>query len=263
MGFHTSADIQLQLLLFTVTELQSWHVYPPYSARPYWRFYWNSTPGAEVEYNGDNYQITPDYLYIIPPGTGFNGILHQPLQHLNCNFVLSERLGTLNPGVYRIAADGEVGAEVRDLFALLLGNPGENEKIQINFHMHALVSYCLSRLSGEFSARRRYGSKVERVLQVIDAAVEADDLPLGNAELAEGCSMHCNSFVRLFKAEVGVSPQVYIMDKRISRSCMLLHDLSLDIEDVACRLGFCDRYHFSREFKKKLGIAPVQFRRSL
>jgi AraC-like DNA-binding protein len=42
----------------------------------------------------------------------------------------------------------------------------------------------------------------------------------------------------------------------------LIHDSKLTIAEIAEKLGYCDQFHFSRQFKKALGKSPIQFRKS-
>jgi AraC-like DNA-binding protein len=51
------------------------------------------------------------------------------------------------------------------------------------------------------------------------------------------------------------------MRKRIDHSCMQLHFTELKLDQVARMAGFCDRYHFSRTFKRLRGIGPAAFRK--
>jgi transcriptional regulator GlxA family with amidase domain len=82
-----------------------------------------------------------------------------------------------------------------------------------------------------------------------------------NPVLAHEAQMSTNAFLRLFKAAVGRSPQAHSKVMRIRQACMLLHYSNEGIKEIAEAIGFCDRYHFSRVFKKVRGVSPAQFRR--
>lgn len=47
---------------------------------------------------------------------------------------------------------------------------------------------------------------------------------------------------------------------RISYACNLLRDLRLPIKEVARLAGYSDRCNFHRQFKKKYGISPREWR---
>ena len=73
--------------------------------------------------------------------------------------------------------------------------------------------------------------------------------------------MSKNAFMRLFKAQYGLTPHTVIQRKRIEKACIMLHFSNASIEQIAEATGFCDRFHFSRTFKHIQGIAPAAFRR--
>ena len=74
--------------------------------------------------------------------------------------------------------------------------------------------------------------------------------------------MSTNAFSRLFLNEVGRSPQKYILKRRIEKACIILHYSSDSIDSIAHKTGFCDRFYFSRMFKKKMNVSPVAYRHS-
>ena len=63
---------------------------------------------------------------------------------------------------------------------------------------------------------------------------------------------------RVFREEIGVPPYTYLLQTRIKKSIELL--LKTDsITEAAFTLGFSDQSHFTRLFKKDIGITPKQF----
>jgi len=42
-----------------------------------------------------------------------------------------------------------------------------------------------------------------------------------------------------------------------------LADRHIAIEEIAAETGFADRYHFSKAFKARYGMAPVQLRKTM
>jgi len=87
--------------------------------------------------------------------------------------------------------------------------------------------------------------------------------PLPNARLAKEAHMNANAFVRLFRRQLGVTPQAYFVQRRIEQACLLLHNSGAGIKEIAEATGFCDRYHFTRVFRRLRGVPPAEFRRRL
>ena len=65
----------------------------------------------------------------------------------------------------------------------------------------------------------------------------------------------------VFKKEMGVTPYEYHLNRKFEKAKELLLQSTLSIEDIALRLAFRDRFHFSSEFKRRIGIPPGEFRK--
>jgi AraC-like DNA-binding protein len=63
---------------------------------------------------------------------------------------------------------------------------------------------------------------------------------------------------RIFREEIGIPPYAYLLQIRIKRSLELLLQTGSITEAAYC-LGFSDQSHFTRFFKKNIGITPKRF----
>jgi AraC-like DNA-binding protein len=75
------------------------------------------------------------------------------------------------------------------------------------------------------------------------------------SELTELSPYHLN---RIFRREVGMPPHAYQIQRRIARAKVLLRQ-DWPIADVAHHTGFADQSHFTRHFKRMVGVTPGQF----
>jgi AraC-like DNA-binding protein len=66
-------------------------------------------------------------------------------------------------------------------------------------------------------------------------------------------------FLRLFKQETGLTPNNYVILKRIEKSKVLLQT-NADLLDVAFDAGFYDAAHLCRHFKRFTGVTPQEYR---
>ena len=83
---------------------------------------------------------------------------------------------------------------------------------------------------------------------------------LMNDDLAAQAAMAPNSFLRLFRTEMGLTLQRYVQKVRIEKALMEMHNTNMSIEQIAMECGFSDRHHFSKVFKQVTGMPPGQFR---
>ena len=77
-------------------------------------------------------------------------------------------------------------------------------------------------------------------------------------DLARRYHVSYPSFRRAFRRIMRVSPGEYRIRQRIDSACALL--ASHPVKDVAERLGYCDPFTFSIQFKKFTGTPPSEFR---
>lgn len=80
-------------------------------------------------------------------------------------------------------------------------------------------------------------------------------------ELAREAGYSPDHFSRIFKQVTGQTPQGLKLQARIERARQLLTESSLSIGMIAAALGYEDVFFFSRQFKKKTGMSPSEYRR--
>ncbi len=80
--------------------------------------------------------------------------------------------------------------------------------------------------------------------------------------LSELCGISPSYLTRLFKSYIGLSPIDYLINTRISNSKELIEN-GISFSEVAVKCGFSDVYHFSNTFKKREGVAPSTYKKSL
>ncbi len=67
-------------------------------------------------------------------------------------------------------------------------------------------------------------------------------------------------FRTYFKKHTGYSPYDYLLNIRINHARLLLKNSSISVKEISQSSGFESQQQFSKTFKKKTGLTPVQFR---
>ena len=84
-----------------------------------------------------------------------------------------------------------------------------------------------------------------------------------NLTLVDYAKLTCKSvptFKREFKKVFNDTPAKWVMKKRLNLATELLQNTTLSIGEITYDCGFENQTHFSRIFKEKIGLSPLQFR---
>ena len=64
-----------------------------------------------------------------------------------------------------------------------------------------------------------------------------------------------------FSAQTGINYSHFVARTKMARAAFLLQHSDLHVGEISARLGYRDSDYFSRQFKRKYGLAPKDFRR--
>lgn len=68
-------------------------------------------------------------------------------------------------------------------------------------------------------------------------------------------------FMKCFKETVGVGAMEHLTQLRISAACEALSDTQDKISDISYRCGYSNLSNFNRQFLKKVGCSPMEYRK--
>jgi len=97
---------------------------------------------------------------------------------------------------------------------------------------------------------------LQQVLEYIHAHLHQD---LALVELAAVAQVSLNYFATQFKHATGYTPHQYVIRQRIEHGKTLLLNSRDGIADIAYQVGFAHQSHFTRHFKRLVGVTPKQF----
>ena len=82
-------------------------------------------------------------------------------------------------------------------------------------------------------------------------------------EISSEVGYSATYFSTLFKKETNYSPLSYFSHLKILKACEMLDYTSQKIKETSFQLGYTDPYYFTKDFKKKMGMSPRQYRNRL
>lgn len=167
---------------------------------------------------------------------------------------LVRRLRLDDPQVCRLMealrSDVAAGSPTGPLF-------GESIATALSAHIAQQYSTSTTKLQAYRGGLSRL--RLNRVLEHVNANL-SDKLEL--SVLAEVAGVNLYHFARAFKQSTGESPHQYVLRRRIEEAKELLRHPQLSIIEASARTGFVDQSHFSKVFRRVVGIAPSEYRNS-
>ena len=176
-------------------------------------------------------------------------------------FMLEPRL-RLAGGVHHHCrlSSGELGV-VRELLINLIHElerkPAGYQCMAAGLFLQAVgfLSRCYSRIRDpEPRALLRLG-------QTLSYIEKHYDEPVALGQLARSAGMSPSTLQRVFRRSFQTSPIDYLIGVRVQKSLELLAAGELNVTEAAFRVGFTDSNYFARQFRKRMGRSPRDFRR--
>lgn len=84
--------------------------------------------------------------------------------------------------------------------------------------------------------------------------------PISISDLAFQNGYSTGGFIALFKKTYSYSPKAYISLLRFNYAKQLLLSSKISIASIALKCGYADPLYFSKQFKKRTGVSPKEFR---
>jgi AraC-like DNA-binding protein len=140
----------------------------------------------------------------------------------------------------------------------LLATPGVGHRpLMAAKTIEALARIYALTLGARAGDRRLIESLERSRLHLLQHSDERLDL----IKLARQLGLSYSRFRSAFKIHTGASPRRYQLQIRINRAKALLLDTDRTMAEIAEQVGFASVHYFSRLFKKRIGCAPLQYRR--
>jgi len=100
-------------------------------------------------------------------------------------------------------------------------------------------------------------TRLNRVIEYVEANLDRE---IALPALADIAGMSPHYFSEMFKLSTAFSPLQYVLRRRIERARNLLNDPGLSVFEAAVRSGFSDQSHFTKIFRRIVGVTPTRYR---
>lgn len=166
----------------------------------------------------------------------------------------------------KLFGDGLARVDVRDGVSL----QGWFDRLFIAMRSRTVgLDLRLNQLVGEFLTivdQGRWATAHDRMPATLNAAMLAMRADLGRSwssdELSELTGVSPSHLRRMFGRHLRTSPHQWLLRERLMHAQALIVESTMPLAEIAEACGFCDVYHFSREFRRSVGTPPAAWRRS-
>jgi AraC-like DNA-binding protein len=139
-----------------------------------------------------------------------------------------------------------------------------SRKLIVN-NIQLLLDYCIRFYDRQFITREQLNlgtlEQFERELNTYFKSEKPKTIGLPSVSyFADMMKLSANYFGDLVKKETGKSAQEYIHLKIMDIAKDRILDTSKSVSEIAYELGFKYPQHFTRMFKKSIGVSPSEFR---
>ena len=214
-------------------------------------------------FSGENtYELSAGMCFVIRPGevTYYKADADDPWEYIWMGFTIDAPM----PDCFR--EDVLHAKPLEDLFLSIKnnleyynGNAGENGRREA--FLCGIAAEIVARFSLLYtrSVQTKMQSEMRIAKNYIDTKY-ASSITVG--ELAEQFHLERTYCSRCFKQGIGISPQEYLVNKRLSAAATLMADHGFTPTDAANAVGYEDICLFSKMFKRRYGVSPRKYKRS-
>lgn len=144
-------------------------------------------------------------------------------------------------------------------------NLDKHSKTLVISNLQLLLNYATRFYDRQFITREHVNKGIverfETLLHAYFVSKKPQEIGLPTVfYFAEELHLSANYFGDLIKKETGISAQEYIHSKVIELAKERIFEADNSISEVAYKLGFKYPQHFTRLFKQKMGITPLEYR---
>lgn len=226
-----------------------------HEVRGHWRLYWMRNRGAYIISGGREYEALPGKILLIPPHTAIKRRLERPVYSLYIHFSLGIPFDMIAGEIFEMKA----GSGIRQT-AVLLGQilcSQEDSSYTRGLCENALIYYCAAMIPPE---KIPFISSHAGIMKTVKFMESNCGKKLNNTQLAREAGMSINAFIRRFSKEMGTPPAAFLTAVRLRKAAVDLLFSRKTIDEISEDYAFCERSHFSREFKRFYNCGPAAFR---
>lgn len=227
------------------------------SGTTYNKLYYIVSGSSVFSLNGRKYTMKPGYLYFIPKYTLQSFVItSEALDHYWLHFDIEPSYLSEDIPVC-VKCDRDKVISLFESITELEARPEENV-FKRSMRILDLYEYYLSCAKENKAIDIIAADK--RQTEIVNFIKENFKRKISTEELSDLVGLSVGSLSRYFKKAFGSTPIEFINSYRIDRACLLLTRTSESVLQIAQKCGFEDYRYFSRLFKRRMHMTPLEYR---
>lgn len=163
-----------------------------------------------------------------------------------------------NP-VFRIGLDDRLIQLFNSVFQTAKSDHTASEFV-LSGLVHLLIGHVLTRLKRD---KLNITNRTDEIIMKAKTLMESRfSSRISLLDLASELNISYVWFRTSFRKHTGFSPYDYLLNIRINHARLLLKSSSMSVKEVSQASGFESQQQFSRTFRKRTGMTPLEFRRA-
>ena len=224
---------------------------------PFNRLYFVISGSARINNEYNDLELKGGNVYLIPLYNTYDYICENSLNKFYIHFrieLLSEH--DLFEGC-RYCSSLPVDNGIMDILVQSAKSGGIGDFIRCKGIFLDYIGRFMAPYSDNINEQIQLSSKYEQLYRYISENCYAD---LRVNELAESMNTSLSNLSRSFKYDTGMNLKKFLEKKIIHKAQEMLLVTDRTVKDIAYELRFLDEFHFSRFFKRCIGISPNKYR---
>lgn len=213
--------------------------------------------GGNKEYifsDGRVVTVTGNTVIYLPKGSTYSVKTFSPGDCYAINFQISENV-CFEPFSVSIRATGDFLHYYKSA-KKCWETKDAGFKMRCKAELYNLIAGLQAEYHASYVPKSRFAI-IEPAVNYINESYTSESLSISS--LAKMCGITPEYFRKIFRERFGSSPICYINNMKITRARELLTSGMYSVSDAAILSGYSDFSHFSREFKKAVGVSPSKY----
>ncbi len=235
----------------------------PDDQREHYALHYVTHGKGKILYNNKEYSLKKGDMFLISPKSEITYFSVSNWNYYWVNFCGSRANGLLNEagfGEWFIQKNIE-DEEIEQAFRNLTGAISFSDPITATGWFLVMLGRLRKLESRRFDGRRMYERHVDAAMQYIRYNYYYPDISLDF--LARNLAISKNYLCKIFHDSTGKTPIEYLIELRMEDARKRLVETNNSVSEIAKKVGYRDPLYFSKEFRKKYGQSPLQYRNSL